>query len=354
MDVPHAWAVSGIGRCLRPRGPSACRATCGFVTLSTFLLTLLVAPREMTARCRVGADKPTMTAARAPLLRLQVYAVNDLQEPVGVRLAVRLLSVTDTQADCPQHHSTGTGSPASSLSNSVSSKPSQAASGSSSGDVLGAAPYVKHHQRMHTAAPAGAAVLLWSETVASLLRNPGTGCSRSSCYVHIALEGEGHPHQEATVWLAPFKELPLADPQLAVGDMQVAKLDTTAGLACKRNQEAVNFTVTSQAVAAYAVWETQGGELRGHFSDNALTIHPCEPRQVTFLPRGVGAAETVSRGDSAARGSHSRGRQQDRGGGAGRQVLQLLQEQLLLSSLWDHQQFGEQQQQQEEKQLAVL
>jgi hypothetical protein len=285
----------------------------------------------MTAPCRVGADTLT-AAARVLLLRPQVYAVNDLQEPVDVHLAVRLLSVTDTQADCSKHPSAGTDSP----SNSFSSEVSRPARRGSSGYALEAAPYVKHHQRLHKTAPAGAAVLLWSEPVASLLSKAGRGCSRSSCYVHVALAGEGQPQQEATVWLAPFKELPLQDPQLAVGDMQVSKLDTTAGV--DRNQEAVNFTVNSQAVAAYAVWETQGGELLGHFSDNALTIHPCEPRQVMFLPRGASAAGTG-------------GRQQGRGGLTGRQMVQLLQEQLLLSSLWDHQQFGEQQH--EEEKLAV-
>jgi hypothetical protein len=158
--------------------------------------------------------------------------------------------------------------------------------------------------------------------------------------------------QETTVWLAPFKELPLQDPQLAVDNMTHLSLsgderDVLTGSG--HGQEAVAFRVSSQAVAVYAVWEVQqdgAAALSGHFSDNALTIHPCEPRVVVFLPaidyhsKQKRALDLHGQaGGGAADGEHSGHDEQDGTGLQGDHVSRLLQEQLIVTSLWEHQQF---------------
>lgn len=322
--------------------------------------------------------------------------VNDLQQPVNLQLAVRLLSATDTATQCePQ------------LSSSSSKKRSDISS-----YAFAAAPldHVKHHSVLHKTAPAGAAALVWSKSVDALLQKAGQGCSRTSCYVHITLAaGEGQPAQEATVWLAPFKDLSLQDPQLAIDSFTPAhraaqNRDSSAeagvassSLSHHKSDGAVTFRVSSLAVAAYAVWEVQGGSLPGHFSDNAVTVHPCEPREVTFVPRNAhtgwrgqlqgaaAAAAAGSTGQSTQQGGSSHSGGGGSGGGSGAQsarsntdtlpadaegadgsstrsragpdganILSLLQEALNVSSLWEHQQFVQQPEQHEFDSVAAV
>jgi hypothetical protein len=181
-----------------------------------------------------------------------------------------------------------------------------------------------------TDAPAAAATLLWSASVSSLLKKSNGACSRVGCYVHIALAAEGLAGQEATVWLASFKDLPLQDPQLAVEGLKtVGRLvDEGSGLlsSAGRQQEALTFTVSSQAVAAFVVWEMQAGELPGQFDENVVTVHPCEPREVRFSLRGSTRAG----------------------------LLQVVQEQLVVTSLWDHQQFDMPEKQQQQLHEALI
>lgn len=278
------------------------------------------------------------------LLALQVYAVNDLQQPVPVQLAVRLLSISDTSAQCQHHSSSAGGHSPSNNADSVNSADSRV---SLRQYAFEAAPYVKHHRMLKADAPAGSAVLLWSETVTSLLTKAGKGCSRTSCYVHIALASEGHAGQEATVWLAPFKDLPLQDPQLSLTDEKVVKVTRSGTEALSGptvRQDAVQFTVSSQGVAAYVVWEVIGGGQQGQFSDNALTIHPCEPREILFFPNGMSRRV---RGMQVGGGLTKDSSGETDGSGRGQQDDATLQdrEQMLLDfqvdvhSLWDHQQF---------------
>jgi hypothetical protein len=299
---------------------------------------------------------------------VQVYAVNDLQQPASVQLAVRLLFLSDTPAQCHSPSTDSTSIAATTTSSTGASADSSAKS--SEGYAFEAAQYVKYHQVLKAEAPAGSAVRVWSKSVTALLKKAGQGCSRTSCYVHITLAGEGAAQQEKTIWLAPFQELPLQDPQLAVSNMTHVSLSgdeeyilTGSG----HRQDAVAFTVSSRAVAVYAVWEVQqegAAALSGHFSDNALTIHPCEPRQVTFLPavgyrskqghitdlhREAGGSD----GDDTVDPEHRRHNQQVGKGLQGNHVVKLLQEQLVVTSLWEHQQFDSGVQRQEEK-LAVV
>lgn len=229
-------------------------------------------------------------------------------------------------------------------------------------------------------APAAAATLLWCASVSSLLKKSKGACSRASCYVHVALAAEGHARQEATVWLAPFKDLPLQDPRLAVEGFK------TVGYDQGRQQEAVAFTVSSQAVAAFVVWEMQAGALPGHFDGNAVTLHPCEPREVRFFPPGstragvregrtgpgvptsassAGGTTTAGSspgksGSSAAAGTKVESNQgadtEQRAGVLGvSYVLRVVEEQLGVTSLWEHQQFDmpEKQQQVHETLISV-
>jgi hypothetical protein len=222
-----------------------------------------------------------------------------------------------------------------------------------------------------TDAPAAAATLLWSTSVSALLKKSKGACSRASCYVHIAVAAEGHAGQEATVWLAPFKDLRLQDPRLTVQGFKAVGYDQEPGSPSRlgRQQEAVAFTVSSQAVAAFVVWEMQAGALQWHFDTNAVTVHPCEPREVLFYPRGSTragllheghtgpgnpAGETPGSGtagsshaESASVGAAGADTVNDRGASSGQRaavlqaqrVLRVLEEQLLVTSLWEHQQF---------------
>lgn len=285
-----------------------------------------------------------------PVLRLpfQVYVVNDLQQPAQLQLAVRVLSASDTAAQCKS-----------------SSRVTDTASHQGiSRFAFTTASYVKHQDTLQTEAPPGAAVLVWSEAVGALLQKAGHDCSRSSCYVHVTLASGQQQEQEATVWLAPFSDLPLQQPGLMVGGFGPVKPTGAAEVKGGRHNQgdAVQFTVSSQAVAPYAVWETQGGALPGHFSDNALTVHPCEPREVIFTPRSIprhlhGSQSPTTKtgpkgssiGSDVVLDHHSgvAGSNQEHAGHKAAQQqwhdVHLLQEQLVVSSLWDHQQFGQQQ-----------
>jgi hypothetical protein len=228
----------------------------------------------------------------------------------------------------------------------------------------------------------------------------------------MVLASEGQQPQEAVVWLAPFKELPLQDPQLNLSGVQLTPAEpglkvTGSDTVSAHRQQALSLTVSSKAVAVYAVLETQGPAAAGHFSDNAFTVHPCEPRQVSFKPGQAGRREWQpaadrpaaavssndggSSGDSRSGGSSGSGSKsgsssscgdgsrsgsssgdsssEDSSGSTGNvteagsragvapeqdrvllqansQLGELLQEQLVVSSLWDHQQFDQPLQQQ--------
>jgi hypothetical protein len=170
--------------------------------------------------------------------------------------------------------------------------------------------------------PPASAVLVWSGTAQQLLA-AATGCSRTSCYVHISLAAAaaaaaaataaGHASgmqqvQEATVWLSPFAAMDLPPPQLQLSGFEFVAVDANLHLtrpshssqsSSSSNSSSsepgeggspgeVAFTVSSSRVAAFAVWELTNREqqqlLPGHFSENAVTVHPCEPRVVRFVP----------------------------------------------------------------------
>ena len=103
---------------------------------------------------------------------------------------------------------------------------------------------------------------------------------------------------EAAYFLAPFKDMPLKDPGI-----RAASFAAVPG-----RRDAVKFTVAVRAAAPLAVWEAPG--LAGRFSESAVTVVACEPREVVFYSAG-GAAVAPQR----------------------------LQEELRISSLWDHQRF---------------
>jgi hypothetical protein len=310
---------------------------------------------------------------------LQVFVVNDLQQPSEVQLAVRLLSLTDTPAQCHSPSAASNSIPTTTTSSSTSGSTDSSATTSDS-YAFKAAHHIRFHKVLKAEAPPGTATLIWSKSVTALLKKAGQGCSRTSCYVHITLAGEGVSQQEKTIWLAPFKDLPLQDPQLAVINTTHVSLTGDEGdilTGSGHRQEAVAFTVSSRAVAVYAVWEVQqegAAALSGHFSDNALMIHPCEPREVTFLPavgyhrthkrasdfhRGVAGSTFSGVVDSAdgkpagsEPGTHD---QQHHGTGLqGDHVLRLLQEQLVVTSLWEHQQFDGGVQWRHEEKIAVV
>jgi len=310
---------------------------------------------SLLALCATALSCRCLCLACVLRLSSQVYVVNDLQQPAQLQLAVRVLSVSDTAAQCQ-----------------ASSRVTDTASYQGiSRFAFTVASYVKHHNTLQTEAPPGAAVLVWSEAVGALLKKAGHGCSRSGCYVHVTLASEQQQEQEATVWLAPFSDLPLRQPGLTVDGFGPVKVPGAAETEGGRHHQgdAIQFTVSSQAVAPYAVWETQGGGLPGHFSDNALTIHPCEPQEVSFTPLSTrrhgsqsritqDGSEGSSIGNDIVRGigmearhivldhhSDATGSNQEHAGHKAVQwhdVVHLLQEQLVVSSLWDHQQFGQQ------------
>ena len=189
---------------------------------------------------------------------------------------------------------------------------------------------------------AGAARLVWKASVEEVLQRV-SGCSAKTCYVHAVasttgvapsdvrtsvgssdvgesdhggdrLGGAGGKRgggkgvkggslvAQGSAWLVTFKEMELPDPELQVGNFEQV------------SPTAVRFTVSSKRVAFFAFWELGDGggtveELQGHFSENAVTVHPCMPVEVVFSGRhGVTAEE--------------------------------LQGKLRVTSLRDHQQFG--------------
>jgi hypothetical protein len=113
--------------------------------------------------------------------------------------------------------------------------------------------------------------------------------------------------QEATVWLAPFAAMDLPPPQLQLSEFEFVAVDlkmnltrpsqssdsgsssSSSGIWAGGNSGEVAFTVSSSRVAAFAVWEMATQEqqqlLPGHFSENTVTVHPCEPRVVRFVPQ---------------------------------------------------------------------
>lgn len=303
---------------------------------------------------------------------MQVLAMNDLQEQQQVNLVIRLLSLADTAAQCGD----------------------QVLPVSRGTDIvaLATATYARYSHTVTAVAAAAAATELWSSTEQQLLAEAGQGCSPSTCYVHLVLAAEGQSNQETTVWLAPFKALALQEPHLQVSGFKLTsqwqvignaqpqgllnevearntamaaaagegkKGGAGAGSSMRMSylplRDEVAFTVLSEAVAVYAVWE-MGMQLPGHFSDNALMVHPCEPRQVAFLAStamrqghadNAGASlhidanakssSSSSRGGAAAYGSRAFGSNQARVVASGTQLVELLQAQLVVSSLWDHQ-----------------
>lgn len=215
-------------------------------------------------------------------------------------LLVRLLSLADTPQDCGGR------------------------AAAASAEARAAAPYAKYSRRVAATAPPGAVTRVWSATVAQLLDAAAGGCRPTSCYVHLVLAAEGQPEQEAVVWLAPFAELQLRDPRL-----QLTVLD---GGAPRKHGPPPAFTVASEAVAPYAVWELSGGQPPGRFSANALTIHPCEPRNISWVPQ-----EPRARARRPGGGPPAMRRGPRRGAASGRALAELLQHHLVASSLWDHQ-----------------
>lgn len=269
---------------------------------------------------------PRSAGWQTMLCVLQVHVVSDLQQEQRVTLLVRLLSLTDTSKVCGssgRHHAA-------------------AADGVGGG-------YARFSRSVRATAPPGTATQLWSATVAQLLDKSAGGCQPSSCYLHLLLSAEGQPEQEATVWLAPFSELQLQDPGLqlsvvpdsdgpllaaadAAGSQSSSSRKGPGNAALVKQHPPASFTVSSQAVAVYAVWELSGRQPPGHFSHNALTIHPCEPRNITWLP-----AQAAVRPAPAGRGRGVFPGRPRRGAVQGQQLRELLQQQLVVTSLWDHQ-----------------
>jgi hypothetical protein len=163
------------------------------------------------------------------------------------------------------------------------------------------------------------------------------GCSRETCFVRATAARAAPPRArgaaaaagqqggaaaaaaaaetaaaEAVVWLAPFKDMPLQDPGLTAWGFAPAEA---------LGPGAVKFTVLAAAAAApLALWEAPA--LRGRFSINALTLGACEAREVVFYP-------SASPEGPAGAGAGS--------GGGGMALVARLQEELRLSSLWEHQ-----------------
>jgi hypothetical protein len=84
-----------------------------------------------------------------------------------------------------------------------------------------------------------------------------------------------HMLHELTVLLASPKDVELQDPQVALTDFRQAR------------EGHIGFSVSVARPALYVVWDA---EVAGHFDANALVMHPCWPRNVTFHPA---AAVTV-------------------------------------------------------------
>jgi hypothetical protein len=312
---------------------------------------------------------------------LQVYIVSDLLHPVEVQLTVRMLSLADTKESC-----SSSSSHTRALQQNIASKGPSSATTAAAAAAGAASPWAKHSEVALLTVPAASAVLAWSGTAQQLLA-AAPGCSRASCYVHITLataaqgrdEGDGDgasmQHlQEATVWLAPFAVMQLPAPNLQLSNFefvptrqpQSARQSRSSSAQVREMPGEVAFTVSSSRVASFAVWELTKQEwqqlLPGHFTQNAATVHPCEPRVVRFVPR-LGASSWSSyvgrleewqqrrqqqpagtvpswrhqAGDAGDRSSSSSGEVQTARGG--QLLASLLQQSIAASSLYDHQQF---------------
>lgn len=171
--------------------------------------------------------------------------------------------------------------------------------------------------------PGASAALVYREEINALL-SLLPGCTRNECFVQVTAKALDLPLtgqtsdmpwalesasgvSEAFYWLGPFNSMPLTDPQIQVSDFE--EVPGKPG--------AVKFTVMSHAVAPMTVWEAGAG-VAGRFSDNAVTLLPCVPREVVFYGRGSGDVGVGDCGD----------------------LVQRLQQELRVTSLWDHQQLG--------------
>ncbi|KAF8062032.1 hypothetical protein HT031_004292 [Scenedesmus sp. PABB004] len=258
---------------------------------------------------------------------VDVYVVSDLLAPAAATLTVRLLSLDDSTDACGPD-------------------PSPSAGASADAPCAPSAGWARHCEAAAVVVPPGGAALAWSGSAASLLA-AARGCTARTCYVHVRLASPGRRGQEATVWLAPFAALRLPRPGLALSGFRLDARggDRGGGGPWERGAEAaggaaaVEFTVSSARVAAYAVWEVSPGwALPGRFSDNAATVHPCEPQRVRFVPRGGAApAGVAGRALLAAPPEGAGGGAAD--GDALRALPRVLAAALSASSLYDHQQF---------------
>jgi hypothetical protein len=209
-----------------------------------------------------------------------VYAVNDSPDPVDLEISLEVIPLAPS------------GPPSGSDASSGKARCGRPRRGlAASARVPGAA-------SAHVAAAAVDALLA-----------AAPGCSRETCFVRATAApaaAVAAAPAEATVWLAPFKSMPLQDPELVAGGFAPAD-DSAPG--------AVKFTVTAPSAAALlALWEAPG--LAGRFSANALSLGPCEAREVMFVPSSGDPATPP--GDATA-------------------LAARLEGELRLSSLWDHQ-----------------
>eukprot|EP00879_Flechtneria_rotunda_P007346 GHRR01007707.1.p1 GENE.GHRR01007707.1~~GHRR01007707.1.p1 ORF type:complete len:1340 (+),score=540.78 GHRR01007707.1:559-4020(+) len=389
---------------------------------------------------------------------LQVYIVSDVLQPVNACVTIRMLSLHATLGSCAvsssSNHTT-------SRQQQAQSQPQSATCGAASTQASSAnstEPWVLHKQVIPVNVPAASAVKAWSGSSKNLLA-AAPDCSSSSCYVHVLLDAGGFKQQEVTVWLAPFSSLQLQNPTIqltgfrymppeangsfkgnvsagaatagttgsamhpsgsskavaAAAATSAAELAAIGGRSRSQVRDgAVAMTVSTDRVAAYTVWEllpheqpqqqrrrhkTAVSVLQGYFSDNAVTLHPCEPRRIQYVLRhGVLGAceqhqhqagirsrydtsiqlskqqgdqqqqqqqEDVQHLDTPAAASHSSkgvdrrnvletglqhgiaetdvdsasGGQQHASKSAGDYLAALLRQQLSVSSLYDHQQF---------------
>ena len=86
----------------------------------------------------------------------------------------------------------------------------------------------------------------------------------------------------AVYWPVPYKALALPAPAFQLGGFK--QLDGGR----------ISFTVSATALAPLT-W-LEAGALDGHFSDNAFTLHPCQPQTITFISdAGAVAAADLQR-----------------------------------------------------------
>jgi len=228
----------------------------------------------------------------------QVYLINDRPTPVTVKLTLEVHAI---DAVAPSAPSKG-------QQLLLDAPPNSDSSSCSAALEAGTAPLVASSTAVNVTG--AAAVLAAKQDVDSLLALV-TGCTRTTCFVRAtaAAAATAAPGAaaaaaaavEATVWLAPFKQLQqLQDPRIEFSRFEQHP----------ESPGTVKFAVTSASVAVAAVWEAPG--LAGRFSVNAVALVPCRPLEVLFISGG--------------------------GGGEGG-LVQQLQEELRVTSLWDHQQF---------------